>query len=148
MIGHSRINPSANDICTNNLSDIDYRPNFTICRSREQNFRSTPGGRISMETPQSGMQEYNCPQITMRVSPKPPDCPYSKEAQFPLLLSDFPIVIRLVSSYPGLRKILDTLILWPGKFLMEIRKRINPGIARLGSSHPGFPSFNNKFITQ
>ena len=84
----------------------------------------------------------------MRVSPKPPDCPYSKEAQFPLLLSHFSIVILLVSSYPGLRKILDTLILWPGKFLMEIRQRVMPGIVHLGSSHPGFPSFYNKFITQ
>ena len=148
MIGHSRINPSANDICTNKLSDIDHRPNFTFCRAREQNFPNTPGGRNSMETPPSVMPEYNYPQITGSVSPKPPNCPYSKEAQFPLLLFHFSIVIRLVPSYPGLRKILDTLILWPGKFLMEIGKRVIPGIVRLGSSHPGFPSFYNKFVTQ
>ena len=127
MIGHSRINPSANDICTNKLSDIDHRPNFTFCRAREQNFPNTPGGRNSMETPPSVMPEYNYPQITGSVyHVNLPTVHIRRKLNFPLGSSTFSILIRLVPGHPGLRKILDTLILWHDRFPDGNRKTSSP----------------------
>ena len=48
--------------------------------------------------------------------------------------------------YTGLRKIPDTLMIWPDEFLMEIRKHVIPGIMHFGSWHPSI--FYAKLVAQ